>query len=83
MTLGLGGCELLAVGLFGCNGFVFRLSLAEAFRYVMSALVKCLRKENIHVFPLHMGPQRLFGDARATWYLHRLVCAVSKYFEPS
>lgn len=81
MTLGLGGRELLAVGFCECNGL--RLSLAEAFRYVMSVLVEFLRRENIHVFPLHMGPQRLFGDARATRYLHRLVCAMSKCFEPS
>jgi len=75
MTLGLGGCEPPEVEFFDCNSFAFcfcfcfanATSLAEAFLYVISSQVECLRRRNnIHVCPSHMGPWQLRGYTLAT-----------------
>jgi hypothetical protein len=85
MTLALGGCELHAAEFFECNSFAFcfcfcfanATSLAEAFLYVISSQVECLRRRiNVHVCPSHMGPWQVRGYALATRCLGHFACEV-------
>jgi hypothetical protein len=81
-SLGLGGCELPAVGFFETSG-LFRFSLAQAFLYVILGRVEMRKRRNLHVCPLHTEPQQQQGCALATQFAHHFVCAVSESFEPS
>jgi hypothetical protein len=81
-TLGLGGCELLAVGFCQGNG-LFRFSLAQAFLYVLLGRVEMRKRKNLHVCPLHTELEQQQGCALAAQCLHRFVHAVSKGYEPT
>jgi hypothetical protein len=81
-ALGLGGCELPAVGFFENNG-LFRFSLAQAFLYVILGKVGLRKRRNIHAGPVHTELLQQRGCTLAARCLHRSVYAVSKGFEPS
>jgi hypothetical protein len=84
VTLGFGGCELLATEFFEGSISFLRFSLAQAFLYVKLAGVKHpRRRNNLHVCLSHMELQQLKGCALATLYLHCFACVVWKGFEPS
>jgi hypothetical protein len=75
VTLGLGGRELLAAAFCQGNG-LFRLSLAQAFLYVILGRAELRKRRNIHAGPVHTELQQLEGCAHATQFVHHIVCAV-------
>jgi hypothetical protein len=82
VALGLGGRELLAAAFCQGSG-LFRLSLAEAFLYVILGRVELQKRKDLHACPLHTEPLQRWDCAPASRCLRHFAHAVSKDFEPN